>query len=424
MSLERRRRRRRRIGRRRRLHLKYYIPLYTDITSSHRHASDGGGGGSFFQEASWRYNSSQSSSSKIITIIVLSSSKAMSSSTSASSKSRYSREGGGGGKGRRGGGVVVVVVETRPEHPDVGARRDARVHLVHRTRLSKARWNGFEKLSDEVEPTKAIDTAKANDKTKDDAMSLTLYKRIEDIKKIDDDAVEDAMYASVIHKVITTKTYEQSYLFLRTRNASLLFCVIQPADNATQIHHHHHHHTNVSVPLLFLRTVLTAGGTCSRPDDDAFKSRFEQVDVGYLERGVGDGQRPFDGGVGPGGELVAESDGENEQTQAAQVHGIDYVWVFREESTNGFSWIERLGRCRRIRWILRLRWKTCSTRPRRWIPWTKPRMIHNYAGDEFFGGFSEKKRRRFKQPKSKGGYSRNWQADVEAIRKRSLGNSG
>ena len=72
----------------------------------------------------------------------------------------------------------------------------------------------LEKLSDEVDATKAIDTAKANDKTKDDAMSLTLYKRIEDIKKIDRRrAVEDAMYASIIHKVITTKTHEQSYLF-------------------------------------------------------------------------------------------------------------------------------------------------------------------------------------------------------------------
>ena len=72
----------------------------------------------------------------------------------------------------------------------------------------------LEKLSDEVDATKAIDTPKANDKTKDDAMSLTLYKRIEDIKKIDRRrAVEDAMYASIIHKVITTKTHEQSYLF-------------------------------------------------------------------------------------------------------------------------------------------------------------------------------------------------------------------
>ena len=39
--------------------------------------------------------------------------------------------------------------------------------------------------------------------TKDDAMSLTLYKRINDIKRMDRRrAVEDAMYASIIHKVL------------------------------------------------------------------------------------------------------------------------------------------------------------------------------------------------------------------------------
>ena len=82
----------------------------------------------------------------------------------------------------------------------------------------------LEKLSDEIDATKALEENNNNNNnpkakkdttnTKDDAMSLTLYKRIEDIKKIDRRrAVEDAMYASIIHKVITTKTHEQSYLF-------------------------------------------------------------------------------------------------------------------------------------------------------------------------------------------------------------------
>ena len=69
----------------------------------------------------------------------------------------------------------------------------------------------LEKLSDEVDATKALEENNNNNpkakkdttNTKDDAMSLTLYKRIEDIKKIDRRrAVEDAMYASIIHKVI------------------------------------------------------------------------------------------------------------------------------------------------------------------------------------------------------------------------------
>ena len=83
----------------------------------------------------------------------------------------------------------------------------------------------LEKLSDEVDATKAIDTAKANDKTKDDAMSLTLYKRIEDIKKIDRRrAVEDAMYASIIHKVIIVSFF--FFFFGNARYSSR-------ADNAT-----------------------------------------------------------------------------------------------------------------------------------------------------------------------------------------------
>ena len=72
----------------------------------------------------------------------------------------------------------------------------------------------LEKLSDEIDATKALEENNNNNNnnpkakkdttnTKDDAMSLTLYKRIEDIKKIDRRrAVEDAMYASIIHKVI------------------------------------------------------------------------------------------------------------------------------------------------------------------------------------------------------------------------------
>ena len=73
----------------------------------------------------------------------------------------------------------------------------------------------LEKLSDEIDATKALEENNNNNNnnnpkakkdttnTKDDAMSLTLYKRIEDIKKNDRRrAVEDAMYASIIHKVI------------------------------------------------------------------------------------------------------------------------------------------------------------------------------------------------------------------------------
>ena len=90
----------------------------------------------------------------------------------------------------------------------------------------------LEKLSDEVDATKALEEnnnnpkAKKDTNTKDDAMSLTLYKRIEDIKKIDRRrAVEDAMYASIIHKVIIVSFFF-FFFFGNARYSSR-------ADNAT-----------------------------------------------------------------------------------------------------------------------------------------------------------------------------------------------
>ena len=80
----------------------------------------------------------------------------------------------------------------------------------------------LEKLSDEVDATKALEENNNNNpkakkdttNTKDDAMSLTLYKRIEDIKKIDRRrAVEDAMYASIIHKVIIVSFFFFFFFF-------------------------------------------------------------------------------------------------------------------------------------------------------------------------------------------------------------------
>ena len=65
----------------------------------------------------------------------------------------------------------------------------------------------LEKLSDEIDSS-SKKAAKSDDNNNDggeekkDSMSLTLYKRIEDIKRMDRRrAVEDAMYASIIHKV-------------------------------------------------------------------------------------------------------------------------------------------------------------------------------------------------------------------------------
>ena len=67
----------------------------------------------------------------------------------------------------------------------------------------------LEKLSDEIDAS-SKKAAKSDDNNnnngggeeKKDSMSLTLYKRIEDIKRMDRRrAVEDAMYASIIHKV-------------------------------------------------------------------------------------------------------------------------------------------------------------------------------------------------------------------------------
>ena len=92
----------------------------------------------------------------------------------------------------------------------------------------------LEKLSDEVDATKALEENNNNNpeakkdttNTKDDAMSLTLYKRIEDIKKIDRRrAVEDAMYASIIHKVIIVSFFF-FFFFGNARYSSR-------ADNAT-----------------------------------------------------------------------------------------------------------------------------------------------------------------------------------------------
>ena len=93
----------------------------------------------------------------------------------------------------------------------------------------------LEKLSDEIDATKALEENNNNNNnqkakkdttnTKDDAMSLTLYKRIEDIKKIDRRrAVEDAMYASIIHKVIIVSFF--FFFFGNARYSSR-------ADNAT-----------------------------------------------------------------------------------------------------------------------------------------------------------------------------------------------
>ena len=64
----------------------------------------------------------------------------------------------------------------------------------------------LEKLSDEIDfsSKKAAKSDENNNdgEEKKDSMSLTLYKRIEDIKRMDRRrAVEDAMYASIIHKV-------------------------------------------------------------------------------------------------------------------------------------------------------------------------------------------------------------------------------
>ena len=93
----------------------------------------------------------------------------------------------------------------------------------------------LEKLSDEVDATKALEENNNNNpeakkdttNTKDDAMSLTLYKRIEDIKKIDRRrAVEDAMYASIIHKVIIVSFFFFFFFFGNARYSSR-------ADNAT-----------------------------------------------------------------------------------------------------------------------------------------------------------------------------------------------
>ena len=92
----------------------------------------------------------------------------------------------------------------------------------------------LEKLSDEIDATKALEENNNNNpeakkdttNTKDDAMSLTLYKRIEDIKKIDRRrAVEDAMYASIIHKVIIVSFFF-FFFFGNARYSSR-------ADNAT-----------------------------------------------------------------------------------------------------------------------------------------------------------------------------------------------
>ena len=93
----------------------------------------------------------------------------------------------------------------------------------------------LEKLSDEVDATKALEENNNNPKakkdttnTKDDAMSLTLYKRIEDIKKIDRRrAVEDAMYASIIHKVIIVSFFFFFFFFFGNARYS------SRADNAT-----------------------------------------------------------------------------------------------------------------------------------------------------------------------------------------------
>ena len=65
----------------------------------------------------------------------------------------------------------------------------------------------LEKLSDEIDSSSSSSSSSSMSDEKKDAkdseMSLTLYKRINDIKRMDRRrAVEDAMYASIIHKVI------------------------------------------------------------------------------------------------------------------------------------------------------------------------------------------------------------------------------
>ena len=64
----------------------------------------------------------------------------------------------------------------------------------------------LEKLSDEIDSSSSSSMMNESDEkkdSKDSEMSLTLYKRIHDIKRMDRRrAVEDAMYASIIHKVL------------------------------------------------------------------------------------------------------------------------------------------------------------------------------------------------------------------------------
>jgi hypothetical protein len=61
----------------------------------------------------------------------------------------------------------------------------------------------LEKLSDEIDSSSSSSMMNESDEKKDSEMSLTLYKRINDIKRMDRRrAVEDAMYASIIHKVL------------------------------------------------------------------------------------------------------------------------------------------------------------------------------------------------------------------------------
>jgi len=65
----------------------------------------------------------------------------------------------------------------------------------------------LEKLSDEIDSSSSSSSMMKNSDekkdSKDSEMSLTLYKRIADIKRMDRRrAVEDAMYASIIHKVL------------------------------------------------------------------------------------------------------------------------------------------------------------------------------------------------------------------------------
>jgi len=66
----------------------------------------------------------------------------------------------------------------------------------------------LEKLSDEIDSSSSSSMMNESDEkkdSKDSEMSLTLYKRINDIKRMDRRrAVEDAMYASIIHKFLTS----------------------------------------------------------------------------------------------------------------------------------------------------------------------------------------------------------------------------